>query len=570
MGTSDKDLHTLCPKAARKLTGIHAGSGGVRWTICATGLLALMWFLARVLPKPSRAAYPCQQAAAPLASGFLLWMVGALTAMSASGRVREMWRRSRVVLACVCLLVAATFSIGALVTARESQAPEGGIPSPNQPVGVAKGLYPGRVVWVHDPAATNWEGPGKGHWWESEHTSQPAADRMMSAAMRRLTGGGSDAEAWEALFRHFNRNRGGGNSGYRKGEKIVIKVNLVGCIIGGKDPLVDPKTYDLVRQLDYMNTSPQMIVALLRQLVREAGVRQEDISVGDPLSLFPNQYHEICRREFPNVRYLDHDGGNAEHPRTRVEPSAVPFYWSSRPAGKTQDFVPVPYAEAKYLVNMANLKSHVSAGVTLCAKNHYGSLIRRPPEKGFYDMHESLARTAPGPGHYRALVDLMGHAHTGGKALLYFIDGLYPGVHPVETSPRKFSSAPFNGSWASSLFASQDPVAIDSAAFDFLWSEWDNYPRMSGADDYLHEAALADKPPSGTFYDPDHSTNTTRLASLGVHEHWNNAADRQYSRNLGKGQGIELVRVDAAQRQPSPGATAAPRTGRGSGESGLD
>jgi len=205
--------------------------------------------------------------------------------------------------------------------------------------------------------------------------------------------------------------------------------------------------------------------------------------------------------------------------------------------------VPVPYAEAKYLINMANLKSHTGAGVTLCGKNHYGSLIRKPPDKGYYDMHGTLPRGVLGSGHYRAVVDLMGHAHTGGKTLLYLVDGLYPGVHPIEHSPRKWSIPPFNGQWASSLLASQAPVAIDSVAFDFLWAEWNDYPHMSGADDYLHEAALADNPPSGTFYDADHATNTTRLASLGVHEHWNNLQDKQYSRNLGKREGIELVRV---------------------------
>lgn len=68
---------------------------------------------------------------------------------------------------------------------------------------------------------------------------------------------------------------------------------------------------------------------------------------------------------------------------------------------------------------------------------------------------------------------------------------------------------------------------------------------MSGADDYLHEAAFANNPPSETFYDPEHAVNTTRLASLGVHEDWNNAQDKQYSRNLGKREGIELVRVQA-------------------------
>jgi hypothetical protein len=145
-------------------------------------------------------------------------------------------------------------------------------------------------------------------------------------------------------------------------------------------------------------------------------------------------------------------------------------------------------------------------------------------------------------GKYRDMVDLIGHAHLGGKTLLYLIDGLYPGVHPIDNTPRKFAS--FDGAWAASLLASQDPVAIDSVGFDFLWAEFDSYPRMPGADDYLHEAALAENPPSGTFYDPNHPAATVRLASLGVHEHWNNSKDRQYSRNLGKREGIELVRVE--------------------------
>jgi hypothetical protein len=71
---------------------------------------------------------------------------------------------------------------------------------------------------------------------------------------------------------------------------------------------------------------------------------------------------------------------------------------------------------------------------------------------------------------------------------------------------------------------------------------------MQGTDDYLHEAALADNPPSGTFYDPNHANNVVRLASLGVHEHWNNPQARQYSRNLGTGRGIELIKASVAKR----------------------
>lgn len=413
-------------------------------------------------------------------------------------------------------------------------------PIPNLPIGVGKGLHPGRVAWAHDPKATNWEGPGHGHWWESDHTDQAVIDKMMSRVIQHVSGKASNAKAWDALIRHFNQTHGSGNTGYKQGERVTIKVNLVGCITGWG---VDPKTYDLVRDLDYMNASPQMILALLRQLVHEAGVKPQNIALGDPLSLFPNQYLAYLHHEFPDVRYLDHDGGNANFPRTRVQYSSIPFYWSSRPPGTAQDFVPVPYAEAKYLINMANLKSHTGAGVTLCAKNHYGSLIRKPPDKGYYDMHTSLPGSVHGSGQYRALVDLIGHAHTGGKTLLYLIDGLYPGVHPIEHAPRKWSTHPFSGQWASSLLASQDPVAIDSVAFDFLWAEWKDYPHMSGADDYLHEAALADHPPSETFYDPDHAARVSRLGSLGVHEHWNNAKEKQYSRDLGKGEGIELIGV---------------------------
>jgi hypothetical protein len=58
-------------------------------------------------------------------------------------------------------------------------------------------------------------------------------------------------------------------------------------------------------------------------------------------------------------------------------------------------------------------------------------------------------------------------------------------------------------------------------------------------DNYLHEAALADNPPSGMVYNP--GARVDHLQSLGVHEHWNSFTDKQYSRNLGTGDGIELV-----------------------------
>ena len=513
-----------------------------RWLLPLVGLAALVWYAVRVVPKPSRALYPCQRAAAPVAGGFVLWLAGLLASAGAYRQAHRLWRQSRFVLAGLCLVGAAAIGVVTL-TAPSGTPVWADPPVPNAPIGVAQGVKPGRVVWVHDPAATDWAGPGDGHWWESTHTNQTIVDRMMSGSLRGLTDQISDAAAWNRLFRYFNLSRGAGDVGYATGEKIVIKVNFVGChyLWGG----TDTTSYDMVRDADYMNTSPQMILALLRQLVYEAGVAPADISVGDPLCLFPNEYYAPLSAEFPDVHYLDYYGGNAEHPRTGVPLSDVLLYWSSHPTSVIQDYVPACYVEAAYLINLANFKSHSHAGVTLGAKNHYGSLARIPVETGYFDMHLSLANVAPATGQYRALVDLLGHAHLGRKTLLCLIDGLYSGVHPDDTAPRRWDASPFNGDWTSSLFASQDPIALDSVCFDLMQEEGDprDYPKMSGADDYLLEAARADNPPSGTFYDPDHAGDVERVPSLGVHEHWNNPIDMQYSRNLGTGDGIELVRL---------------------------
>jgi len=548
--SQDRRAHS-CPKTDRRKRRMGFNSpiknGGasptlLRYLFPIAGLVSLIWFLVRVIPKPSRAMYPCQRMAFPIASGFVAWLLGLGAWGLAFRKARHSLARRRYVLAAVFVAL----SVGVLwvtISVTSEDTVLAGPQAANEPIGTARGINPGRVVWVHDPDATDWDGPGDGHLWEAAHTNQKACDEMLSKAIRSLTGESTDAKAWDALFRYYNKGRGKGNVGYKSGEKITIKVNFVGFIRthGG----VDPETYELEDWVDYMNTSPQMIAALLKQLTQVVGARQPDISVGDSLAYFASEYRDMLRKDFPDVVYLDCKGTSG---RTKMGLSKVPLHWSCNPQGCKKDYVPKAFAKAEYLVNMANLKAHPAAGVTLCAKNHYGSLLRLPPAKGYYDMHKS--GFSKGSGEYRCLVDMTGHSHIGGKTVLYLIDGLYGGVHYAEQVPRRFKSAPFNGDWTSSLFASQDPVAIDSVGVDFLQAETAirKYSCRPGADDYLHEAAQANNPPSGTFYDPDHSGNVSRLASLGAHEHWNNPTDKKYSRNLGTGAGIELVAVTAASR----------------------
>src|SRR6202789_699376 len=95
---------------------------------------------------------------------------------------------------------------------------------PLSPLGVARGVVPGRVTWAHDPAAVTWDGTGS--WWTDANNHQAVIDRMVSRSIRGLTNQKSDAQAWNSIFHYFNSTHDRGNIGYITGEKVAIKANL--------------------------------------------------------------------------------------------------------------------------------------------------------------------------------------------------------------------------------------------------------------------------------------------------------------------------------------------------------
>ena len=46
-----------------------------RVTFIILGIASTVWFLFRVIPKPSRATYPCMRAAAPVMSSFIIYIL---------------------------------------------------------------------------------------------------------------------------------------------------------------------------------------------------------------------------------------------------------------------------------------------------------------------------------------------------------------------------------------------------------------------------------------------------------------------------------------------------------------
>jgi hypothetical protein len=492
------------------------------WLLPIAGFVSLIWFLVRVVPKPSRASYPCQRAAAPLAGGFAVWFAGLICSTLAYRKARGLLHQSRYVLAGVCA-VGAVMAIWWPLSITADKTAKAWTPTDpvNTPMGTAKGIYPGRVVWLHEPNATSWDG-SNGSWWDDDNTDQAIVHRMVSASIQSLTGQSNDPDAWEALFRHFNLTHGFGDTGYVYGEQITIKINM-NQDSGG--------TWSAGAGMP----SPHVIYSLLDQLINTANVPGSAIIIYDASRYIGDPIYNKVRSNpdvnFQQVRFVVRPdlAGNGRIAAIRDTSGTV---YSSYPGCPDAD-MPMCVTGAKYLINTALLRQHSLYGVTFCAKNHFGSVYcgswSPSPLHDFGDRNRGMET-------YNCLVDLIGSQYLGGKTMLYMIDGLYAAANQGSDVIRFLS---FGDDWCSSMFASQDPVAIDSVALDFLRNEPRCNQIVGSVDNYMHEAAGANDPCSGTFYDPDNSG--IRLASLGTHEHWNNSADKQYSRNLGTGDGIELL-----------------------------
>ncbi len=432
--------------------------------------------------------------------------------------------------------------------------------SRNVPLGAARGVHPGRVVWVHDPKAAHWSGNRKSvsdQWWMESSTDQARVDKMLSQALCRLTGSATDEEAWKVIFTYYNRQaRGLESTVHRKGETVAIKVNL-----NNSKPVVPT---------NLVNVSPQVTLAMVRQLVKRAHVPVEDILVYDAQrNIYPGLLDKIWG-QYKEIRFVQKDAPdpvNQKHPAYGAIHNLEAAQWvegTSYSANHYDSarFIPQQVMDATYIVNLALVKAHSypfaaaeggdegQTGVTLTGKNHFGSI------KGPAELH-SIINTNQGatPHAYSPIVDLAASPNLGAKTILYALDGLYCARRHM-SYPLHFPNAPFhnptepyeNPNWPSSILASLDGVALDCVGLDILNCQTKNnddesgHPRImirENADDYLMEEALAEHPPSGTRY----RQKGKPVTSLGVFEHWNNDNDRQYSRNLdpANGGGIELI-----------------------------
>jgi len=461
------------------------------------GITSTVWFLVRVIPKPQRAAYPCMRASAPIMSSFVLWCLSLVGMVTAWRKVKADFLQSRYLYAGLFgaefLIFAITFTVqnsGKLSAMLVSEAV-----MPNAPIGTAKGIYPGRVVWVYNPEAAKWT--GSGFYWAASVNPQHQYNKSFSEGINALSGGNSDAESWNKIFKWFNANHNRVGTGYQSGDKIAIKINM------------NNSDASAANAGNIANANPQSCVACVQSLVN-AGIPQNEIWIGDPSRAVTDNVYNALRTAFPDIHIVDYFGNNGRETTTTIK-NVFP----------NTDVLPHQSAcfyNARYIVNIPLLKGHEGQAITFGSKNFYGINGIKPVWSDNGGKH---------PG-WNALTNYMTNANFGGKTILWVMDAMYPTRDVGGIPDKKWAEAPFNGRPASSFIMSLDGVAEESVSLDFFYQHYpdvvNNNGGISNAEGYMIAAANA---------------------NVGVHEHWNNNTDRKYTKNLNSqaSLGIELLSV---------------------------
>jgi hypothetical protein len=551
------------------------------------GIASTLWFLARVIPKPQRAGYPCMRAAAPIMSGFVVYLITLGGSVLLFRKAFSKLKQGRYITAfaalvsCICLLVVFNIKDSGNVfsSPKETAAwTKGVLPDgSNNPMGTGFGIFPGRVAWVRNFAATRNACPNtinnsnnalNDAYFMAKNNNQFSINSMADKAIKSIGGQSSVKASWDALFKSFNKKKTGVESGYSTGQSIFIKVNngQAGWATNWTDlsEKSNPSSTG-VSNAAMSNTTPATVLAIVRQLVDSCGVPQSCIYIGEPMTHVYKSLYDCIHPLYPDVKIMDKDNYTSiGRTKTAGWTGNVIFYSDKGTvmADAINDAMMKEMYNADYLIPIAALKAHARAGVTFCAKLHFGSHGNHAGGGagfGSFHLHDGLISNVSGNDvidagartnykMYRVLTDLMGHQKLGGNSVIFVVDGLWGGIEATDM-PVKWKTAPFNNDWPSSLFISQDQVAVESVCLDFLRAEanvntaFQNRPFFPAVDDYLHQAADQANWAPGITYDPE-GDGTPMAASLGVHEHWNNSTDHQYSKNLNAaGTGIELFTI---------------------------
>jgi hypothetical protein len=256
-----------------------------------------------------------------------------------------------------------------------------------------------------------------------------------------------------------------------------------------------------------MNANPYACVAIVASLVN-ANVPQADIWIGDPSRAVTDNIFNLIHTAYPDVNVVDYFGNNGRK-TTGCTTGDYPQY------GKMSTC----FATARYLVSLPILKGHPGQNFSFGAKNWFGAGC----------ISNNWANN-PHPGNNDFEATYLTSPNIGGKVILWCMDASYP-CSTLDATPSTNKGANF--------FMSLDGAAEESVSLD-MWNMY--YGKGLAGENYIDIAANG---------------------GAGAHEHWNNATDKKYTRNLNPtANGIELVYITKPWPNAGPSVSiSAPASG---------
>jgi uncharacterized protein (DUF362 family) len=312
-----------------------------------TGLVSSIWFLIRVIPRPSRAAYPCQRVAFPIAAAFVIWLSGIVLSSFIYVKAKINWRKSQYRAACLLCFLAIFVFIFTTTPFRYTHAMA-------VVYNVKASLFGSSVPPMRSIGLT------------SSSSVEPTS---VVGAVKSSVANAEDIEAAEILsmVREAVERAGGLESVVSDGDTVILKPNLISF----KDFTASQDT--LVPEVNGIATDYRVIQAVV-DVVREVNPTgeiylMEGSGVGiTSVNMSIVKWDEVTGLD--SVLCLeDICGGWFDSTSVYLEEVSLPPGKALYNGADNRYWLNKLYLEADVLISLPVLKNHQSTGSTGAVKN---------------------------------------------------------------------------------------------------------------------------------------------------------------------------------------------------------
>ncbi len=399
------------------------------------GFVSLLWFLFRVIPKPSRATYPCMQTAFPLASSFVLWLVGSVGSIALFRKIPHAFENKKYLKVGAFVFTGVVLLMLATALNHES-------------ISFANSLAPN--VDVIDPV-------------KKDYGNTIDTLKVKVGVVKSPKAKASDIQYDEILsmVREAVRLSGGMGHLVKDGKTVMLKPNLVNDYpnrtvqVNGAttDYRVVQAVVDLVREL---NPHGKIIIAEgsggdVATTTIMTRLKYKDITgvnsfIG--LEAASGNYRDFTSDSLVAVNLPD---ALSKYPDDLKPNKTRAIYYNKR------------YFQADVLISIPVLKNHATAGITGAVKN---VAIGCTPANVYADKDNAkpFLRSTVIPHDVPTLSKWMHDYYVGRPVDFVIIDGLQGGSNGPGVGGNTLTSIARNQQNMRLILAGKDAVATDAVA----------------------------------------------------------------------------------------------------------